>query len=541
MMSGISPIFRSERLTTKTRIVFDASAKFHGTSLNDEIYPGPKLQNSLFDVLLRFRRFPVAVACDVSEMYLQIRIPPEDRPKFRFLWRNLEVNRKPDVYEFERVVFGHASASFRAQYVSQENAGIHQEEFPLAADTVSKSTYMDDSLDSLRDNDSAIQLVQELQEWAKAGIKARKWLSNSSEVLAAIPKELRAYEIDLNDSLPATKTLGVLWRAQQDVLTFQVKKPTEEEKLTKRIILSKVVGVFDPLGHAIPFTIRAKILLQDMWTKGLNWDEPIDRELSIRARDWLSELENLQEINVPRCLQEFKLENSISVQTFVDGSNEAYGAVSYLRSEYAQGCYGACIVASKTRVGPLTPMSTPRLELMAAILCLHFTLSILAAFNIPISQARSWSDSMNVLYWIHGKGKQYRPFVTNRIGEIQRQSNPEQWHYVESKENPADLCSRGLRATRLNESTLWWRGPDFLSKHESEWPKAKIAEGLDVKTESKTKFISAPSVNFVVRPGSEDCKWRLHPSNLSSWLKLTRVVASRTPERISFSRGAAKC
>ena len=424
------------------------------------------------------------------------------------------------------MVFGDASAPFRAQYVSQENARIYQEEFPLAADTVSKSTYMDDSLDSVRDNDSAMQLVQELQElWAKAGMKARKWLSNSSEVLAAIPKELRAYEIDLNDSLPATKTLGVLWRAQQDVLTFQVKKPTEEDKLTKRIILSKVAGVFDPLGLASPFTIRAKILLQDMWTKGLNWDEPIDRELSIRARDWLSELENLQEINVPRCLQEFKLEKSISVQTFVDASSEAYGAVSYLRSEYAQGCYGARIVPSKTRVGPLTPMSTPRLELMAAILGLHLTLSILAAFNIPISQARFWSDSMNVLYWIRGKGKQYRPFVANRIGEIQRQSNPEQWHYVESKENPADLCSRGLRATRLNESTLWWRGPDFLSKHESEWPKAKITEGLDVKTESKTKFISAPSVNFVVRPGSEDCKWRLHPSNWSSWLKLTRVVA----------------
>ena len=167
---------------------------------------------------------------------------------------------------------------------------------------------MDDSLDSVRDNDSAIQLVQELQElWAKAEMKAKKWLSNSSEVLAAIPKELRAYVIDLNDSLPATKTLGVLWRAQQDVLTFQVKKPTEGHKLTKRIILSKVAGVFDPLGLASPFTIRAKILLQDMWTKGLNWDEPIDRELLIRARDWLSKLENLQEINVPRCLQESKL------------------------------------------------------------------------------------------------------------------------------------------------------------------------------------------------------------------------------------------
>ena len=225
----------------------------------------------------------------------------------------------------------------------------------------------------------------------KAGMKARKWLSNSSEVLAAIPKELRAYEIDLNDSLPAAKTLYVLWR------------------------------------------------------KGPNWNEPIDRELSIRARDWFSELKNLPEINVPRCLQESTLGKSISVQTFVDTSNEAYGGVNYLRSEYAPGCYGARIIGSKTRVGPLTPMSTPRLELMAAILGLHLTLSILAALNIPIAQARFWSDSMNVLYWIRGKGKQYRPFVANRIGEIQRQSNPEQWH-VESKENPADLCSRGLGA-----------------------------------------------------------------------------------------------
>ena len=82
--------------------------------MNDHILPGPKLQTNLFDVLLRFRRFPVVIACDVSEMYLQIRIPPEDRPNFRFLWRNLEVDRDPDVCEFERVVFGDASAPFRA-------------------------------------------------------------------------------------------------------------------------------------------------------------------------------------------------------------------------------------------------------------------------------------------------------------------------------------------------------------------------------------------------------------------------------------------
>ena len=86
------------------------------------ILPGPKLQGDLFDVLLRFRRYPVRLACDIREMYLQIRIPTEDRSYFRFLWRGLEIERRPDVYEFERVVFGDTSAPFHAQFVTQENA-----------------------------------------------------------------------------------------------------------------------------------------------------------------------------------------------------------------------------------------------------------------------------------------------------------------------------------------------------------------------------------------------------------------------------------
>ena len=134
-----------------------------GMSLNEELYAGPKLQNGLFDVLLRSCCFPVAVDCDVSALYLQIRIPIEDCSKFRFLWRNLEVERKPDIYEFERVVFGDASAPFRAQYVSHENARIYQKEFPHASTTVCKSTYMDDSLDPVRDNKMAIQLFEGLQ------------------------------------------------------------------------------------------------------------------------------------------------------------------------------------------------------------------------------------------------------------------------------------------------------------------------------------------------------------------------------------------
>ena len=94
------PVIKPEKETTKVRIVFDASARYKGQSLNDLIQQGPKLQRDLFDVLLRFRRQPVALVCDIAEMYLRIGIAPEDQPFHRFLWRGMGVDRQPDIYQF---------------------------------------------------------------------------------------------------------------------------------------------------------------------------------------------------------------------------------------------------------------------------------------------------------------------------------------------------------------------------------------------------------------------------------------------------------
>ena len=52
--------------------------------------------------------------------------------------------------------------------------------------------------------------------------------------------------------------------------------------LTKRFIVGRVGEVFDPLGLASPSIVRAKIFIQELWTMGLDWDEPITQEISIR-------------------------------------------------------------------------------------------------------------------------------------------------------------------------------------------------------------------------------------------------------------------
>ena len=209
-------VVRTDRATTKTRVVFDASAKCNGISLNDMICQGPKLQRELIDVLLRFRRYPVAIVCDIAEMYLRIELCPEDWSCHRFLWRNLDVSKKPCEYEFSRLVFGVNVSPFLARFVSQQHATMFEQVYPRAAETILKSTYMDDSIDSVISETEGINLYKQLSElWQKAGMHAHKWLSNSQSVLQMIPFEDRACQLELSEeSSLAIKTLGIIWLAE---------------------------------------------------------------------------------------------------------------------------------------------------------------------------------------------------------------------------------------------------------------------------------------------------------------------------------------
>ena len=175
------------------------------------IYQGPKLQRDLLDVLLRFRRRPVAVICDIAEMYLRIGIAAGDKPYHRFLWRGTDHSRQPDVYEFDRLLFGVNSSPFQAQFVLQNHARNFKTGFPMAAETVLKSTNMDDSMDSVSNEVQGVQLYRQLSLLlTKAGMHGRKWLSNSSTVLRDIPVQDRKAKVDLDsEQLPSTKTLGV--------------------------------------------------------------------------------------------------------------------------------------------------------------------------------------------------------------------------------------------------------------------------------------------------------------------------------------------
>jgi len=112
-----------------------------------------------------------------------------------------------------------------APFVAQENARRHQDVYPLAAETVLRSTYMDDSIDSVQTVQDGIQLYKELDSlWGIAGMQARKWVSNSLEVVAATPEADRATELLITAGQePVVKTLGVSWNSTEDTFTIACK------------------------------------------------------------------------------------------------------------------------------------------------------------------------------------------------------------------------------------------------------------------------------------------------------------------------------
>lgn len=105
-------------------------------------------------------------------------------------------------------------------------------------------------------------------------------MSNSTEVLARIPENDCATEINLSKGyLPTTKTLGILWIADDDCFTFRIADLASSTTLTKHVMLKNIARLFDPVGFLSPYIITGKVLLQEIWSAGYNWNEELDLEL----------------------------------------------------------------------------------------------------------------------------------------------------------------------------------------------------------------------------------------------------------------------
>lgn len=264
----------------KIWVVFDCSATYQGSSLNQQLLQGPDLTSPLISVLTGFRMEPIALMADIESMFYQVRVPREDSDLLRFMrWPKGNINK--DLEEFRMVVhlFGASSSPSCSNFALRKCAEDYRDLFlSRTTETVMNCFYVDDCLTSVPTESDAIQLHEELMEMcAKGGFHLTKWMSNNRKVLSAIPEEERVKEVkdlDLNhDMLPVERVLGVQWCAESD--SFKFKVILKDRPFTRRGILSVVSSIYDPLGFLSPVVLVAKKILQDLCREKVGWDSVI--------------------------------------------------------------------------------------------------------------------------------------------------------------------------------------------------------------------------------------------------------------------------
>ena len=130
---------------------------------------------------------------------------------------------------------------------------------------------------------------------------------------------------------------------------------------------------------------------------------------------------------------------------------------------------------------------------MGAYLGSKLACTIANVLSVPKQHMIFWSDSMDVLWWIRGYSRVFKPFAANRVEEIQSHSKPDQWRYIPTNINPADHLTRGLTVAELIEKKCWWEGPEYLQNSESKWLDNKVckigSEQIIKEVKKKYKYI----------------------------------------------------
>lgn len=343
------------------------------------------------------------MSVDIEKMYRQICIHPDDADYQRILWRN-GPNEPVKDYRLCTVTFGTSSAPYLAVKVLQQLAATNKNKYPEASESIFCDFYVDDWLSGADTVEEAKRIREEVIAILRtAGLELKKWTSNSEKILNEIPVNERETQLPLQlDVDQSVKTLGLYWHPATDHFQFKVAKAPASGQLTKRILLSDVSKIFDPIGWLSPVIITAKILLQSLWLTGLNWDEALPDRLCHNWSIFRSGLNVIENIKIPRWISTLKC-SKVQVHCFCDASEKAYAAAIYVRITDDRGQITTNILTAKTRVAPVKTITLPRLELCAAVLGSNLMRKVIEAMEFLEASIFAWTDSTIVLAWLQGQ------------------------------------------------------------------------------------------------------------------------------------------
>ncbi|KAL3077417.1 hypothetical protein niasHT_033955 [Heterodera trifolii] len=455
----------------------------------------------------------------VSTAFLQIALEPEDREVTKFLWvKDVSKPLAPTnliTYRFCRVAFGVISSPFILAATLQHHLKGYNS--PVANE-LAQSLYVDNTLLECESAEEALHKYAESKAILKEGLfNLREFVTNSPEVMKAIPEEDR-----LNK--PKVKVLGLIWDTDKDEIVFEFPTHGLEKLATRRLVLSFLASLFDPLGLMGPCIQPLKLFFQTLWEEKKGWDDVLSEK---EQTQWASFQENWkdQTLKIPRRAM-LQGNPSLELHAFVDASIHTFAAAIYIRAvEGSQ--ISVWLIFSKNRLKPKNAskaLTVPRMELMAILIGIRGLKFVADQIRRPISQLHIWGDSQIALSWIASKEAQPK-FIERRVKEI-RTLNECAFHFVRTAENPADIATRGAKPGELKDKSLWWNGPSWLKEDHNQWPKEMEFEIKDppenleegsLDNEEKVFFVNTRTEGLIESPP-------IDPKRFSSWTKIVQVT-----------------
>ena len=305
------PVIKLNSETTKIRPVFDASASEKGKlSLNECLWKGINLIELIPDILDRFRIYPIGISADIEKAFLMLSVDPKDRDFLRFFYPS---NERKMIYRHCRVVFGVSSSPYllnaSVMHLLENYASPNDE----VAQKLKYSFYVDNCVTGVYNVEEAEHFIEQSKLiMSKGCFNLRSFESN---------KECR--NVDKHSG--ETSVLGVIWNLDNDSLKCytDLEVLTCETKITKRLILSVVQKIFDPIGMLSPTLLLPKLLLQEIWQMKIGWDHELPPDVIKRFLKWFYDVHLLKNVSISRHMI---VNCSSELHVFVDACKGAYAA-----------------------------------------------------------------------------------------------------------------------------------------------------------------------------------------------------------------------
>lgn len=464
-------IYKKDAITTKLRNVFNCSAKADSTRmrLNDLLLKGPKLQTSITKLITSARIYEHVFSGDISKMFRQIAVRPEERDYFRILWRP-SPNENIKTYRHTTVTYGSESAP----YLSIRT--IHHVADTLSNNEKTKTAlkshiYVDDLYHGQDTIEESRQLLNDIVATLdSAKMPLTKLNASDPEILKDIEegRKLTAY---IDDKDKPIKILGVNMDRRMQTFFFTFEK-IAITKLSKRKMLSITNTWYDPLGFCLPVIVYLRMVFQAVWQiENMSWEDNVPLEIKTKFENCINEMYLLNKLKIKRWF-EMKSNEFVELIGFSDASQSAIAACLYVRVKKENG-YKVNFIAGKSRLVPLkekegmkksTATATiPKLELEAILALTELYQDYRELF--PNHKFYAYTDSEVALAWTRREYANPSAVIERRVKGIKKVLDPEFLNYVATDMNPSDAASRGqLPLEFMAQSNLWLHGPSWLTE-----------------------------------------------------------------------------